>query len=193
MARRRAGRRMVRRQGRQGLWVRYETFTPSEFVTAPAISEDALIFPELWEREENVLIQPKRGAGGAVLKRAFGSVMWEIREDETVNTVLVPNCEVLIFAAATTEPAATVAGDFAANLESQRVLHYSMHGFDNFANVVTQAGTRYRWSQTIEFDIKVGARLAGQDIVMMTRCSETETVDVDIGVRAQFSAYITTP
>lgn len=179
--------------GRQGLWIRYETFTPSDVVTAPKLTEDALIFPDLWEREINDITQPKRGRGSALLKRAFGSVMCEIREDETANTVLIPNLEVLIFMASTTEPPATAAADFAKNLETQRVLHYSMHGFDNFANVTTQAGSRFRWMQTIPFDIKVSAKLPGQDLVLMARCSETETVDVTVGLRAQFSAYITTP
>ncbi len=193
MARRRRSSRRSMKQGRQGLWIRYETFTPSDVVTAPKLTEDALIFPELWEREENQITQPKRGAGGPIMKRCFGSVSWEIREDETANTVLIPNVEVLVFAAATTEPAATAAGDFGTALENQRILHYSMHGMDNFHNVTTQAANRFRWSQTVNFDVKVSARLAGQDIVLMTRNSETETVDVVIGVRAQFSAYMTTP
>jgi len=184
---------MSRRSGRQGLWIRYETFTPTDVVTAPKVTEDALIFPDLWERELNDITQPKRGMGSALLKRAFGSVMVEIREDETANTVLIPNIEVLIFMAATTEPAATTAADFVDNLENQRVLHYSMHGLDNFHNVTTQAGSRFRWTQTINFDIKVAAKLPGQDLVLMCRCSETETVDVSIGFRAQFTAYITTP
>jgi len=185
---------MSRRQGRQGLWIRYETFTPSGVVTAPKLTEDAVIFPELWQREQLDQVNPKKGPGGPLMKRMFGSVTWEIREDEAADTVQSPNFEVLVFAASTEEPAATAAADFGANLERQRVLHYSNKGVDD-TMVVLQADSTHplRWYSTITFDIKVAARLSGQDIVIMTRCSETETVSVEIRPRLQVSAYLTTP
>ncbi len=193
MARRRRARRAFTAQGRQGLWVRHETFTPSQVVTAPFYTEDAVVFPSLWEREVQDLTNPKRGRGGALMKRCFGSVSWEIRQSDAANTVLTPNFEVLIFAASTEEPAATAAGDFAANLESQRILHYSMMGPDVVGQLPDNVTTRYRWWATKLFDVKVAAKLPGQDIVISTRCSETETAEVAIGARVQFTAYLTTP
>ncbi len=194
MARRRsAGRRSVRRAGRQGLWVRHETFTPSQVVTSPYYTEDAVVFPELWEREMQDLTNPKRGPGGPLQKRCFGSVSWEVRMATTASTVITPFFEVLIFAASTEEPAASAAADFGANLENQRVLFYKMMGVDATANITQDDDRRYRWYATMDFDVKVSARLAGQDIVISTRASETETTDVTIGTRAQFSAYLTTP
>ncbi len=193
MARRSRRRGFARRQGRQGLWIRHETFTPSEVVTAPLYTEDAVVFPSLWERELQDLSNPKRGAGGALLKRAFGSVSWEIRQADTANTIAAPNFEILVFAASTEEPAAASAGEFTANLENQRVLHYKMMGPNTSIIVANATNSATRWYGTMDFDIKVAARLAGQDIVLTTRCSETETVDVGINVRAQFSAYLTTP
>ncbi len=191
-ARRKSFRRSTR-MGRQGLWVRHEAFTPSNVVTAPLYTEDAVIFPSLWERELQDLTNPKRGRGGALLKRAFGSVTWEIRQSDAANTIISPFFEVLVFAASTEEPAATAAADFAANLENQRVLHYSLQGIQASQRVTNAATQLTRWYGTIHFDIKVAARLAGQDIVLSTRCSETETVEVGIGARATFSAYLTTP
>ncbi len=193
MPRRRTRRKPSFQKGRQGLWIRYATFTPSDIVTAPKYTEDAVIFPSLWEREVQTVTQPKRGPGGPLLKRMFGSVMWAVRMDVTVNTINTPYFEVLVFAASTTEPAATAAADFNTNLENQRVLHYSMAGPDTTFHLPDNAGTGYRWYATMPFDIKVAARLAGEDIVISTRCSETETVDVAINPRIQVSAYITTP
>ncbi len=192
MARRRTRSARSRQMGRQGLWIRYQAFSPSDVVTAPKLTEDALIYPDLWEREISDLTQPKRGKGGALLKRCFGTCRWEIRETTAVNTVIIPGYEVLIFAAATTEPAATASTDFEDALTTQRILHYSMTGPRVAADF---GGTedRFRWWADLNFDVKVSAKLPGQDIVVMTRCSETETADVDIDVRLQFSAYITTP
>lgn len=193
MARRRRSRAIMRKQGRQGLWVRHETFVPSDVVTAPKYTEDAVVFPQLWEREQLDLTNPKRGPGGPLMKRAFGAVVWEIRQSDTADTVLAPNFEILIFAASTEEPAAVNAADFTANLERQRVLHYSVAGPDTTIIVANSTGSRTRWYATMSFDIKVSARLANQDIVLSTRCAESETSDVSIPVRAQFTAYITTP
>jgi len=193
VARRKQRRSRVRDSGRQGLWVRHSTFTPSNVVTAPLYTEDAVVFPQLWEREQSVLTQPKRGAGGALLKRCFGSVAWEIRQSDAGSTIVAPNFEVLIFAASTEEPAASAAGDFDANLESQRILHYKMMGPTTSIRVTNTATQLTRWYATMHFDVKVAAKLPGQDIVLTTRCSETETAEVGIGVRAQFTAYLTTP
>ncbi len=193
---RRARRRSFKggKAGRQGMWIRHETFEPSDVVTAPLYTEDAVVFPELWERDQDTaLTNPKRGPGGPLLKRAFGSATWSIRQADDVSQIFIPTFEVLIFAASTEEPAASDAADFAANLERQRVLHYSMSGPDTIIIVANVAGAATRWYATMNFDIKVAARLAGQDIVISTRCSETETVDVTISARIQFSAYITTP
>jgi len=192
-ARRRRSRGRTRSSGRQGLWVRHETFEPTDVVTGPKYTEDAVIFPDLWQREVQNLVNPKKGAGGALMMRAFGSVMWEIRQRDFVNTIQTPNYEVLIFAASTEEPAATQASDFLSNLESQRILFYEMTGGNYSQIVANNAGGATRWYGMLKFDIKVKARLSGQDIVLSTRCSETETVDVSIDVRAQFSAYLTTP
>ncbi len=194
MPRRRSrGRRSVRKSGRQGLWVRHVVFTPSDVVTAPKYTEDAVVFPSLWERELQDITNPKRGPGGPLMKRAFGTVQWEIRMDDSVNTIIQPNFEVLVFAASTEEPAATAAADFDANLERQRVLHYQLTA--PIATLVNPDQTvgRYKWYGMVDFDIRVAARLAGQDIVISTRCSESETANVNIGVRATFSAYLTTP
>ncbi len=192
--RRRTGRRVVARgDGRQGLWVRHETFTPSDVVTAPKYTEDAVVFPLLWEREQSTLTQPKRGKGGALLKRCFGSVSWEIRQSDMGSTIISPNFEILIFAASTEEPAATGAGDFAANLAAQRILFYKMMGPTVTQRVTNTASSLTRWYATMDFDVKVAAKLPGQDIVLSTRCSETVTAEVAIGVRAQFTAYLTTP
>ncbi len=188
--RRRSGFR--RSMGRQGLWVRHETFTPSDVVTAPKYTEDAVVFPALWEREPQDITQPKRGKGSALLKRAFGAVMWEIIQTDAASTVFSPVFETLVFAASTEEPAATAAADFAANLERQRILHYSAVG-PNAVMDQASASTRSRWYAMMAFDIKVAAKLPAQDIVISTRCSETETAEVDIRVRAQFTAYLTTP
>lgn len=193
MARRRRSRGFTKRQGRQGLWVRHETFTPTDVVTAPKYTEDAVVFPQIWEREQLDLTNPKKGAGGPLLKRAFGSVSWEIRQADTAATVNSPNFEILVFAASTEEPAASAAADFAANLERQRVLHYSMMGPVATILVANDTGDATRWYGNMAFDIKVAARLAGQDIVISTRCAESETANVTIGVRVQFSAYVTTP
>lgn len=190
--RRRSGGR-TKTQGRQGLWVRHATFTPSTVTTAPLYTEDAVIFPDLWEREQSNITQPKRGTGGPLLKRAFGSVAWEIRQSDVGDTIKMPVFEILIFQASTTEPPATGANDFVTNLENQRVLHYSMAGSQHSIIVINDATDITRWYATMKFDIKVQCRLANQDIVMSTRCSETETAEVNINVRALFSAYITTP
>lgn len=193
MARRSRRSSRVRKAGRQGLWVRHETFTPSTVVTAPKYTEDAVIFPDLWEREIQDLTNPKRGAGGPLMKRAFGSVSWEIKQADDVSTINAPNFEVLIFGASTEEGPATAASQFVVNLENQRILHYKMVGPNTSLNVFNNPGGRTRWYGMLTFDIKVNARLAGQDIVFSTRCSESETADVAINVRAQFSAYLTTP
>ncbi len=194
MARRKSRARVSRMtNGRQGLWVRHETFTPSDVVTAPKYTEDAVIFPSLWEREVQDLTNPKRGRGGALMKRFMGSVNWEILQADDVSTVLTPVFEVLVFAASTEEPAASAAADFGANLESQRVLHYSMIGPDTFGVVANASATASRWWATLRYDIKVAAKLPGQDIVLSTRCSESETASVGIRVRAQVSSYLTTP
>lgn len=192
MARRRRVRGFTRRQGRQGLWARYTSFTPSNVVTAPLYTEDALIFPALWERELQDVTQPKRGMGGALMKRAFGQVVWEITQDDQASTVVVPTFEILVFAASTQEPAATAAADFNTNAENQRVLHYSMKGPDTCLTS-TVAAVQTRWYCTMSFDIKVSAKLPGQDIVLSTRCSETDTASVDTRPRANFTAYLTTP
>ncbi len=193
MARRRRKGGRTKGSGRQGLWVRHETFIPNNVVTAPLYTEDAVIFPQLWEREQLDLTNPKKGPGGPLLKRAFGSVMWEIRQADDVSTINAPFFEVLVFAASTEEPQATVAADFVANLERQRVLHYSATGIDSTLIVANDAAGATRWYGTIHFDIKVAARLSGQDIVISSRCSETETASVNISARVQFSAYLTTP
>lgn len=193
MARRRRAFRGSRKMGRQGLWVRHETFTPSNVVTAPLYTEDAVIFPELWEREFQDITTPKSGRGGALMKRMMGSVTWEIRMSDAASSVVMPTFEVLVFAAATTEPAATVAGDFTINLEQQRILQYSMVGTQATYDVINSPNSRNRWYATIPIDIRVAARLTQQDIVLTTRCSETETSEVAIGVRALVSAYVTTP
>ncbi len=192
MARRRRSFRGNKRMGRQGLWIRHETFNPSTVVTAPLLTEDAVVFPSLWEREFQDITTPKSGAGGAIMKRMFGSATWEVRENATGDTVITPTFETLVFVASTNEPAATAAGDFTINLEQHRVLHYSMFGPQAFADVAHGA-ERNRWYATQQFDIKVAARLTQNDIVIMLRCSETETVNVTIGVRLVVSAYVTTP
>ncbi len=191
MARRRASRSRRFKMGRQGLWIRHEVFIPSNVVTAPLLTEDAVVFPDQWERVSEDTSQPKYGAGGPVLQRVFGSCIWEIDEADSANTILAPNFEVLVFIASTQEPAATAAGDFAANLENQRVLHYSTMGPQVYARVPT--ATSLRWNATLRFDSKAKARLAGNDVVVMTRCSESETASVTIRARLQVSAYLTTP
>ncbi len=193
MPRRRRNRGRTAKSGRQGLWVRHESFVPNTIVTAPMYTEDAVIFPQLWEREQLDLTNPKKGPGGPLLKRCFGTVTWEIRQATDVNTILAPFFEVLVFAASTEEPPATAAADFVANLERQRVLHYSMAGPNVFGFVANDPAGGTRWYGSMPFDIKVAARLSGQDIVISTRCSESETVDVRIAPRVQFSAYLTTP
>lgn len=194
MARRRISRgRSVRKVGRQGLWVRYATFTPSNIVTAPLLTENSMVPPLIWERNVSDTTNPKRGPGGPLLKRAFGSAMWEIRETSGVNTVRMPFFEVLIFAASETDPVASDAADFEFAMERQRVLHYSAKSVDVVQLLTGPSAVQQTFWCTLPFDIKVSARLSSQDIVMMTRCSETVTVDVAIDVRAQFSAYITTP
>ncbi len=112
---------------------------------------------------------------------------------DQASSVISPNFEILIFAASTEEPPATAAATFGVNLENQRILHYKMMGPQVFATIANDPTRINRWYATMEFDIKVAARLAGQDIVLSTRCSESETADVQIGVRAQFSSYLTTP
>ncbi len=193
MARRRTGRmpRFRRDAGRQGLWARFETFTPTDIVTAPKFTENAVIFPSLWEREFQDPTQPKRGRGGALLKRLFGSVAWEIRVANVGTTVNIPVFEVLVFSASDTEPASTAAADFNTSLETKRVLHYSMQGVGNVTHLGPRAIDVY--SAWIPFDVKVAARLPGQEIIVSTRCSESENVDTSISVRVQASGYITTP
>ncbi len=193
-----AVRRARKGSGRQGLWIRQPSFSPTEVQATTATFSDFVLDPTMWERTEQVGTQPKKGAGGAMLERIFCQFSFIVTFDaDTSGSFIIPSCEALCSMQSDQFVNTIVSNTtFDASLENERVLWHEEYARTD-SNFRESAGGAFVGQVQFsgKFESKMKARLADRAIAMSwTLGFDTGGTGIsDVSATAIWSAYMTTP
>lgn len=181
-----------KQQGRQGLWFRQESFSPSVLNASVGLEGDTLISPSDWERFVQSQTQPKI-KGGARLERSFCQFSMLVSYDATTTFQIIPAIEVLNYAATTALAPPTSQANYAARLGDSRVLWHRLYPATIRAGLVDPTVVQVQFSGMWESRSK--CRLADQEInLVFNSFFDHGGADIiDVSTLVVYTGYISTP
>lgn len=197
MAARRSFRRPRRRmrfsqQGRQGMWFRQESYSPTDLQASTGLQGDTLIQPDDWERIVNVQTQPK-AKGGARLERSFCQFSMLVSYDATSTFQIIPAIEVLNYAVPQQNALPASQAGYATQLQQQRVLWHRLYPATIRAGLVDPTVIQVQYAGSWESRSK--CRLAEQKInLLFNSFFDHGAADIiDVSTLVVYTGYISTP
>ncbi len=195
---RRFGRRPRKGSGRQGLWIRQPSYSPTLVEASTATYSDIVLDPSMWERAEQVGTQPKKGAGGAMLERLFCQFSFIVTFDaDSAGSFVIPSAECLC-SMQSDQFANVIVGTttFNASLENERVLWHEEYARTDSSFRESAGGAFVGQVQySGKFESKMKARLADRAVTQSwTLGFDTAGTGIsNVSQTAVWTAYMTTP
>lgn len=185
---RRTGRRV--QSGRQGLWLRQASYSPTLVEQVTGTFSDIVATPDDWERDYQVGTQTMRGAGASRLERMFGQFSFQTTYDTDGATPISPVFEVLIWEQSAQFASLVTDGtQFDNILENQRVLWHK-----TYESLVRKNVTGAVFSGYCSFEVKSKVRLADKSLGFAIRLGfDTAFSTRGTDVLANWVGYVTTP
>jgi len=190
-ARPRRRRMRFRQNGRQGLWFRQESFSPTTLDNTVGLEGDTLIDPADWERNVQPVTQPKR-VGGARLERSFCQFSMLVSYDATTTFQIIPAIEVLNYMGDFSALPTNQAG-YATQLDENRVLWHRLYPATIRAGLVDPTVIQVQFSGSWESRSK--ARLSGArvNLIFNSFFDHTQASIIDVSTLVVYTGYISTP
>ncbi len=181
----------TKRNGRQGLWFRQESYSPADLDTSVGLQGDTLITPEIWERNVQAPTQPMR-KGGARLERVMCQFSMLVSYDATSVFQIVPAIEILNYVD-TSVSLPTSQGSYANRLENQRVLWHRLYPSTIRASVVETITNQVQYSGTWEANSKTRLTDTNVHLIINSFFDHTGTGITDVTTLIVYTGYISTP
>lgn len=191
--RRRSSRMRFSQQGRQGLWFRQESFSPSALNVAVGLEGDSLILPSDWER----LVQPQtqpRSKGGARLERSFCQFSMLVSYDATTTFQIIPAIEVLNYAQNTRAGALpTSQASYSSRLGDSRVLWHRMYPANIRSAIVDPTVVQVQYAGSWESRSKCRLTDNNISLVFNSFFDHGGADIIDVSTLVVYTGYISTP
>ncbi len=177
--------------GRQGLWFRQESFSPTDLDTSVGLQGDTLITPAAWERNVQATTQPMR-KGGARLERVMCQFSMLVSYDATSVFQIIPAIEILNYVD-TSVSLPTSQASYSNRLENQRVLWHRLYP-STVRNMVSDPTTQQvQYSGSWEAASKTRLTDTNVHLIVNSFFDHGGTGITDVTTLIVYTGYISTP
>ncbi len=177
--------------GRQGLWFRQESFSPTDITASVGLQGDTLITPSVWERNVQATTQPMR-KGGARLERVFCQFSMLVSYDATSVFQIIPAIEVLNYVD-TSVSLPTSQSSYANRLDSQRVLWHKLYPATIRAPITDTTVVQVQYSGEWEARSKTRLTDTNVHLIFNSFFDHGGTGITDVTTLVVYTGYISTP